>query len=249
MFRLMKLRPPSGWLAVGWELAIVTLGVLIALAAQQWAQERDWGHRVDVSRAALRAELAEHYFWSVEWRTVTPCMLAQVDSLRQRVVTSGTTLQPAPLFTDYNFRFVVRFPYKEYARSIYDAALADGAVQRFDSAFRRELNGHYAQVNVIEALTRQNGASGQELFGLSRPLQLDSGVRYEMLRTLDSLYGRIAFMDLLSGQLIDHVVKVGMVPPAARTRREVERFGTVGFCKGQRLPLRSLGEAMTPVSN
>ena len=32
MFRLLKLKPPHGWNAVGWELGIVTLGVVIALA-------------------------------------------------------------------------------------------------------------------------------------------------------------------------------------------------------------------------
>src|SRR4051812_5611318 len=35
MFRLLKFKPPRGWSAVAWELGIVTLGVLIALAAQQ----------------------------------------------------------------------------------------------------------------------------------------------------------------------------------------------------------------------
>ena len=35
MFRLTILKPPHGWNAVAWELAIVTLGVLIALGAQQ----------------------------------------------------------------------------------------------------------------------------------------------------------------------------------------------------------------------
>jgi hypothetical protein len=38
MFRLMKPRPPYGWLPVWWELGIVTLGVLIALAAQQMVE-------------------------------------------------------------------------------------------------------------------------------------------------------------------------------------------------------------------
>ena len=38
MFRMLKLNPPNGWRAVVWELAIVTLGVLIALAVQQWAE-------------------------------------------------------------------------------------------------------------------------------------------------------------------------------------------------------------------
>jgi hypothetical protein len=39
MFTLLKLKPPHGWNAVAWELAIVTLGVLIALAAQQIVQD------------------------------------------------------------------------------------------------------------------------------------------------------------------------------------------------------------------
>ena len=33
MFRLIKLNPPNGWNAVAWELAIVAIGVLIALGA------------------------------------------------------------------------------------------------------------------------------------------------------------------------------------------------------------------------
>src|SRR3954464_13215632 len=37
MFRPLRLKPPHGWNSVAWELAIVTLGVLIALAAQQIA--------------------------------------------------------------------------------------------------------------------------------------------------------------------------------------------------------------------
>ena len=39
MLRLLKLSPPHGWRAVLWELAIVTLGVLIALAAQQTVED------------------------------------------------------------------------------------------------------------------------------------------------------------------------------------------------------------------
>ena len=38
MFRLLKLQPPHGWRAVMWELAIVTIGVVVALGAQQWAE-------------------------------------------------------------------------------------------------------------------------------------------------------------------------------------------------------------------
>ena len=35
MFAILEVLPPHGWRALWWELGVVTLGVLIALAAQQ----------------------------------------------------------------------------------------------------------------------------------------------------------------------------------------------------------------------
>ena len=59
MFRLLKLKPPHGWSAVAWELGIVTLGVLIALGAQQVVDDlHQRGEAVDAERA-IRGEL-EH---------------------------------------------------------------------------------------------------------------------------------------------------------------------------------------------
>ena len=57
MFRLMKLKPPHGWSAVVWELGIVTLGVLIALAAQQIAESLSWRQKVDAALGDMNDEL------------------------------------------------------------------------------------------------------------------------------------------------------------------------------------------------
>src|SRR4029453_7188297 len=100
MFRLLKLKPPHGWNAVVWELAIVTLGVIIALAAQQWAGGLDWSGKVQATRKALRGELQEHYGWAVEYRVVYPCLAVQITQLKDRVLVSGSTLDSAPLFEE-----------------------------------------------------------------------------------------------------------------------------------------------------
>lgn len=249
MFRMMRLRPPKGWASVWWELAIVTVGVLIALAAQQWVEERNWSSRVQASQSALRDELGQHYSWSVEWRRVSPCLLTQIQRLQQRVLESARNLDPAPVYREEFQTYVLRIPSKEYARSVYDAALGDGVVQHFDPAFRLELNAHYAQSDLMELMTRRNDEDQRELFSLSRVLPLDPSVRADFTRRLDSLRGRVEFMDLVAGQLIDHVQRVRMVPPPAETRRQVERFGTDQFCRAQRLPLHSFRRAMTSVSN
>ena len=57
MFRLLKLRPPHGWNAVALELAIVPLGVLIALGAQQ-----STGNGYVIPRQEHRRELGRGYF-------------------------------------------------------------------------------------------------------------------------------------------------------------------------------------------
>ena len=52
------LRPPHGWEAITWELAVVVVGVLIALGAQQVADNIHWQSQMAEFRKALRAEVS-----------------------------------------------------------------------------------------------------------------------------------------------------------------------------------------------
>ena len=60
MFRLLKLSPPHGWRAVLWELGIVTLGVLIALGAEQVVETAHWRRQVESFRQVVNQELAQN---------------------------------------------------------------------------------------------------------------------------------------------------------------------------------------------
>jgi hypothetical protein len=60
MFRLIKLKPPHGWSAVAWEFAIVVLGVLVALGAQQLVENVQSNVRQHHAEDAMRLELAEN---------------------------------------------------------------------------------------------------------------------------------------------------------------------------------------------
>lgn len=250
MFRMLKLKPPHGWVAVAWELAIVTIGVLLALAAQQWADERSWNSKVQGTTSAIRQEVADHYYWSVEWRMVQPCVMAQIDALSRRVMASGATLNPAPTFQERSrYSFVLRLPSKEYSSSAWQAAQSDGVTSRFDPAIRKELGQMYEQSRILSELTDRNGIDYRRLLTLSRPIPLDPSVRLSLLAELDELRGRAEFVDLESGQLIDHIVRLKMVPPAEEARAAVERYGTYRFCKVHGLPMRSFDAARAPVEN
>jgi hypothetical protein len=249
MFRLIKLKPPHGWNAVAWELAIVTLGVLLALAVQQWAVNREMHDKVQASKAALRDELSEHYEYAVEFRTVYPCIQAQLRRLRDHVLASGPVMNPIPTYKEQNFQFVLRFPNKVDPTDAWDAAVSDGLNQRFESAFRRQLAGHYAQIPQIRALISSNDDAEQGLAALTHRLPLDPALRFSIIERIERLRGRTDTLDLYYGQQIEYIQKVEMLPAPERAQALTERHGTYKFCKAQGLPMRSFEDAIKPVPN
>ena len=243
-------RPPHGWREIVWEILIVTVGVFMALAAQQWAENRSWDSKVQTATTDLRDEVSDHYAWSVEWRMVSPCIIAQLDSLQQRVLRSGDRLDPAPVYTETDVpSFVIREPTKEYHSAVWQAIIGDGVSPHLDARLRNELASHYSKAQMLTELTDRNLVDRDRLQVLSLPLPLDPSLRFSLLQTLAELRGRAKFMDLLSGQLIDHVVKEGMIPPAAATWNRVSKYGTYRFCRAHGLPTRSFNEARVPVPN
>ena len=83
MFRLVRLKPPHGWSAVVWELAIVTLGVLIALGAQQFVDGIHQRNEVVELTGALRSELADSRARWQRVRNSDPCTMRRLDALER----------------------------------------------------------------------------------------------------------------------------------------------------------------------
>jgi len=90
MFRLTKLNPPHGWNAVAWELAIVTLGVLIALGAQQFVDGINRRSEVRQLVGGLRGELADMRARWDHVRNSDPCTVHRLDALDRWVATAPT---------------------------------------------------------------------------------------------------------------------------------------------------------------
>lgn len=83
MFRLLKLKPPHGWNAVAWELGIVTLGVLIALGAQELVQSLHWKREVRQTREALNGELSRDLAVFDHTMAQIPCINGRTKELRK----------------------------------------------------------------------------------------------------------------------------------------------------------------------
>ena len=82
MFRLLRLSPPHGWRAVLWELGIVTLGVLIALGAQQTVEDIQRRDDQKALRETIDHEIGLNIFaYQVRSRQFA-CVDEQVEDLR-----------------------------------------------------------------------------------------------------------------------------------------------------------------------
>ena len=82
MFRLIRLKPPHGWNAVAWELAIVTLGVVMALAAQQTVEALHDRNTATQTRAEVSEELSSDLMSMVLRSRAEPCIDRRLGELR-----------------------------------------------------------------------------------------------------------------------------------------------------------------------
>ncbi len=247
MFRMLRLKPPHGWNAVAWELGIVTLGVLIALGVQQWADGRETRERTGVALSAIRGELTEHYSWAFEFRVVAPCIDRQIEIIEKRVMESGTTLEPTQIINGLK-DYTIQGPSKDYNSFAYDEAQGEGLVAGMEPETRSILQQHYGQARSMRNLTMQSDAIYSEMLVLAKPIPLDASVRAAIIQKLSLLRGQVQFTDIIAGQLIDYINRLNMVPTMAEARRVTTSYNTYNYCRAKGLPMRSFEEARVPLA-
>jgi hypothetical protein len=91
VFNMLKVSPPHGWRAVWWELGIVTLGVLVALAAQQLVENFHKRSIADETRVAIWAEFNENLTNLALRARAAPCVARRLRELRRIIVDWGRT--------------------------------------------------------------------------------------------------------------------------------------------------------------
>lgn len=125
---MLKLLPPHGWRAVWWELGIVTLGVLIALAAQQVVETFHERGVADQTRFAIRAEFNDNLTSLALRARATPCIAQRLREVRQIMIDWGKTGRfKTP-------QWVAQAPQFDLARPRYEAAVSAGRLALLPSA-------------------------------------------------------------------------------------------------------------------
>lgn len=114
-----KPKPIHNWREFLKEYAIVVLGVVTALAAEQAVEWLHWKHRVADARAAMVLEMRDDNAPEAYVRVAAyPCFARQLDTLQDAVEAGQSRAQIAKLVADY------RLPNRTWRTTSWDALIA-----------------------------------------------------------------------------------------------------------------------------
>ena len=91
------LRPPQGWAALRWEVAVVFVGIALALGAQQLVDWLYWRGQATQAQRNIEAELLEHEKDGYERLAVQPCMRGQLATLSTYLIASQGQWKAMPM--------------------------------------------------------------------------------------------------------------------------------------------------------
>ena len=211
MFRLLRLNPPNGWNAVAWELAIVVVGVVIALGAQQAADALRWRDEVRRTEDALTIEIAESIVHASERQMIGRCLGDRLTHLIGKVSSNNGAWKadPMPLqrttFAVQSVPAAYRTPNRKWNDNVWESAQSGGVFNHMPRERVAAFSKIYA---IMEGLRKDNESEHQlfpQLLYLSFDTELDAAARQQALAAL----GRLDWLNattLLDGKrLIEEV--------------------------------------------
>lgn len=245
MFRMLKLNPPNGWRAVGWELAIVTLGVLIALGVQQLAEADNWRSKVKDGQERLKAELLINGAYMAEQVMVAPCVKAQVDRITARVEASKVILDRSPLIPTGQGITTVRFPSRPWTAQTWEALQQDGTSNHLPGVVQATLGQIFEKVTQLRDINVKSDDGLGKLRLLGQPIPLSPELKAELLSVLWGQLQRSQAASLTASQTLMLYRQIDFAPTfdeiearqQALTPGRSGDLRTLQYCRSQGLPI------------
>ena len=187
------LKPANSWPAFVSEVAIIVIGVLIALSAEEIVQRLNWRQQVSEARGALDAQLAESQFAVLERIANSECETRRLDRLDD-LIANGSL--PELDLSDFG-------TLRLWGTSSWDAAAASGAVAHMDPELRNRYAYLFSFTDVLGAMNRQEFDAVADLRTLERHRELTETSRDRLTRDLSRLRSYNRAMALGAGQWLE----------------------------------------------
>lgn len=219
----------KGWRKVVGEIAIIVVGVLIALGLDQYVQARQWREQVEQAEQAFQGELALGAEDAYERLAIQPCLQDRIAELAKRLNREEPRWRafPEELSSKY-YRNVLPVVYRPPYRTIFiDAwrnALADGTLNHLSVERSAQLSGLYKAREEFGRLQELELEAAGRLTPLAYDRLLDADGRREMLGVLAEVDRSNTLLIRNSEELLGALKRFGVrfgKADVAAMRREV----------------------------
>ena len=176
----------KGWRKVAGEIAIIVVGVLIALGLDQYVQGRQWRQQLQQAEEAFQWELGLGAQDAYERLAIQPCLQSRIVELAERLNREEPrwSALPLKLSTKY-YRNVLPVVYRPPNRTVFmDAwnnALADQTLTHMSPERSAQFSGLYKARSEFGRLQELELQAAGRLTPLAYDRPLDADGRREML--------------------------------------------------------------------
>lgn len=209
-------RALKGWRKVAGEIAIIVVGVLIALALDQYVQARQWRQQVEQAEEAFRWELGLGAQDAYERLVIQPCLQGRINELAERLNREEPRWSALPLELDPKYYrnalpVVYRPPYRTIFVDAWRNALADQTLNHLPPQRAAQLSGLYKAREEFGRLQEQELQAAGRLTPLAYDRPLDAEGRREMLGVLAEIDRTNTLLIRNSEELLAALKRFGVV--------------------------------------
>lgn len=235
MFRLMKLKPPQGWKAVVWELAIVTLGVFVALGAEQLVSNWRWQGEVRNSDRRISDEIGDNLVYAYERLAINNCLEPRLAQLRDALLKGEPTWtgNRAVFANDiYHpvFPPVYRTPNRPWSKDAWETALNGEILGHFRPERVAQFAGLFDEISSLQHSQSEELDLAASLGDLAFTGPIGAAERranLKLVAKLGALNARIVFQ---SRRILNGAAHAGISPDPEHLKESLdERAGIVGI--------------------
>lgn len=187
-----KPKPVHNWREFLIELGTITLGVGIALAAEQAVEWYHWHNKVAEARAVIATELASSVGNAVERMMVERCGERRLDAL-EKILDGASRSGQLPPVGD-----VGAMPLRQWTSGAWDGVLASQTATHFPRQQLADLAMIYGYIRKADAFGEGEVAAWTDLSGMSGPGRRLDPVSEDRLR---AALGRARYFNRARDQL------------------------------------------------